>query len=438
MHDNRYFQDMKKSPAFVCALLWLSMAFAACSLGLDTTGSSRVTHPDTELNLVDTSLPSTYSLGAARSGTTKSNSATSDRSRAINPIQGLHIILRAEVAHPTASDGTSLQASHIAIAPNGKKAYVAYMERGDAKFGALDVFDVSNPSVPVLASSELFPGGDIAALTLDGNTLYLVGSKDDPGGNAWVLALPLQGNGVMTAAYRERHLPGSFATDIQVASGRLYVTTATSAASKSAGLYVLEAGNLSTVTALDSSALDDLRSVVVDGDTIVVLSAQWPNDSATAVPKLRFYGSKLLASPMDQALTGFNLQAEAKSDMTVIDSYVFVACNLTGVAIFSTESHSLVSTIPPPNLDTAIVPRVNQSSNSLSSGKAGDKNLYFIANGEAGMWVGDRESVTAAGNGIVGSIRFGQGQSVNCVAGKNTTVVAAVGTGGLKIMEFTK
>ncbi|MEI6389328.1 MAG: hypothetical protein WCQ50_22195 [Spirochaetota bacterium] len=176
---------------------------AGCTFAIDPSLASRLTRPDQELALVDTSLPSAYSRGLART-----LSVASEPSRDLKPISGLKILLRAEVAPPVASDGTPLQASHIAISSNGKTAYVASMQRGEAKFGGLDVFDVSNPSYPKLLSNELFPGGDIAALALDEKTLYLAGSKDDSRGNAWVLSLPIQANGVVAAAYRERHLPG--------------------------------------------------------------------------------------------------------------------------------------------------------------------------------------------------------------------------------------
>jgi hypothetical protein len=41
------------------------------------------------------------------------------------------------------------------------------------------------------------------------------------------------------------------------------------------------------------------------------------------------------------------------------------------------------------------------------------------------------------GHGVAGSIRFGPGESVNFVAGKNRVVVAAAGIGGVMIMELT-
>ncbi len=241
---------------------------------------------------------------------------------------------------------------------------------------------------------------------------------------------------------KEAHLPGYFATGLAVNGSSLYVTTGTTYGGVAAGLYVLDSSTLS-LTASDTSGLDDLRSVAIVNGNPAGFTAQWPTASPTHDPTVRTYGSPLLTTPTDLVLTGYSAQAEAKSWMATIGSYLFVACNLSGVAVMDcTSTLTKVASIPAPSLDPAIVPQAMQSSNAVSSGSASSKTLYFIANGEAGLWVGDTASIldtsSTPGNGVAGSLRFGPGQSVNYVAGRNSVVVAAAGTGGLMIMELTQ
>lgn len=416
----------------------IASILAGCAF-LDGAGqASRVAWPGTELILVDTADAGAYSRVVA-----SSRSPASAVARAGKPVPGdLRIMLRAEVAPPETADGTVLQASHIALAPDGKTAFATYMLQGEARYGALDVFDVSDPAVPRLVSQDQFPDADLAAVVFGGNTVYLAGSKEDAAGNAWVVAIPFQGNRIVIGAYRETHLPGHFATDLAVRGDSLLVATGTTAGGAAAGLYVLDAKDLSIVSARDTAGLDDLRSVAGNGELVAAFAGQWPADAPTSEAKLRFYDGTGLLNPLDLSLPAFSVQAEAKSRMEFIGPYLYVASNRSGVAVVDPVTRALAATVPPPSLDPAIVPLENQSSNAVSSGFANSKTVYFIANGEAGLWVGDGDGILDAGgvpgHGIAGTVRFGAGQSVNYVAAKNGLVVAAVGIGGLKILELTQ
>lgn len=392
--------------------------------------------PGTELVLLDTADADSYSLAI------EGAKGFLARPRG-KPVPGdLRILLRAEVAPPTASDGTALQASHIALSPDGKTAFVTYMLRGEARFGALDVFDVSSAASPRLLSHHKFPDADLSAVAFASNTVYLAGSKENGAGNAWVVSVPFRGNDIVIGAYRETHLPGYFAADIAVQGDALLVATGTSSGGVAAGLYVLDANDLSVVSASDTTGLDDLRSVATDGGAVAAFTGQWPVETPTSAAKLRFYDGATLSNSVDLPMPAFSLQAEAKSRMEFIGSYLYVASNRSGVAVVDPAAKTLVATIPPPDLDPAAVPSANQSSNAVSAGFANSKTLFFIANGEAGLWVGDGDGVLKTdgvpGHGVAGTIRFGSGQSVNYVAAKNGLVVAAAGTGGLKILELVE
>jgi len=137
---------------------------------------------------------------------------------------------------------------------------------------------------------------------------------------------------------------------------------------------------------------------------------------------------------------GVGATPESKSGLAWIASggknLYAVSANRNGVAIVDAESGNLLTTIPAPDLST--VKPENQASNSVSTGTASDKATFFIANGEAGLYVGDLDLIgdAEASWGIAGTIRFGEGQSVNYASSKNNVVVAATGTGGLKILEL--
>jgi hypothetical protein len=64
------------------------------------------------------------------------------------------------------------------------------------------------------------------------------------------------------------------------------------------------------------------------------------------------------------------------------------------VAVADLGARSVVAGKPAPSL--ADIAATLQSSNAVSAGFANSKALFFIANGEGGLWVGDSESVRDA------------------------------------------
>jgi len=430
-----------KSSFFTLATLGILafvIIFASCSLS-NSHDKSRITKVKEELSLVDINDAATYS-------TTPKDVRAAAKAKPDVP-GGATITLIAEVEPPTTSSGKTLHASHIYLTPDGKTAFVSYMLQGDSTAGALDVFDVSSPDDPQLLFSSLFDTADnafdIAVVQADANTVYLAGQKIDQkgeGNNAYVVSVPYsKKDGLNTANSKSVSLPGYFATDIALTEHDLYVTTgAYSSIQTNVGLYVLDPSTLEIKNKV-ITGYPDLRSVAYQSSNIAVFEAQSESPSANA--RIDIYkNSDISAAPVSIDLEDYPPDAEAKSKIAYYKDTLFAAANRSGVVIVDAINGNIQGSVPAPALNPDLVELQNQTSNAISSGNTGKKDLIYIANGEAGLWVGDAAGLeaqtTSSTENIAGTIRFGLHESVNYVAAKNSTVICASGLGGLKILTI--
>lgn len=423
------------STVFLMALV--SALIAGCAFPSPTDESGRITYKDIDLSLVDIEDGTTYSPDAR-------SIARDAAVKAAKPelIGNVSITLAAEVTPPEDADGEELQASHVWLTENGKYAVVAYMLKDEAVSGAIDVIDVSDAARPKIVSSLLLPGFELAAVIEESNTLYLAGRtsvEDASGGWAHVEAYSLSSKGKLgDSPLASVTLPGYFATSLAFKTDKLYVTTGAYTEAQSAvGLYVLDPETLAITDSI-TTGLPDLRAVIVDGSDVSVLEASY-SSPATDASIQTFDGGDLDEAPTALSLALYPTTAESKSGLIAYDGVFFAALNRSGVAIVDPDAGTQVrGSIPAPSL--AGIDLDMQSSNSVSTGDTGAKKLVYIANGEAGLWVADADTIKAQSGAstanIAGSIRFGAGESVNYVASKNKLAVAAVGTGGLKILNI--
>lgn len=212
---------------------------------------------------------------------------------------------------------------------------------------------------------------------------------------------------------------------------------------KNVGLFALDPKTLEVKSSV-VSGYPDLRSVAISdtGNDVAIFEAVFDKISSLQTSNyLAIYSNgDLTKSPSTIDLSAYPASSEAKSKLEYYNGLLLVAVNQSGVVIADPENMNVQANIPAPNL--AGIDKANQSSNAVSVGTAESTDVVFIANGEAGLWVGDGDSIekqkTNGTGSIAGSIRFGAGQSVNYVACKNSLVVAAVGTGGLKVLTLSK
>lgn len=107
-------------------------------------------------------------------------SYSNDPLKLTGPKSGLNLNLIASAASPVVN-GVSLSASYVL--KRGNKVYVTYNERGNGYGGAIVVFSLANPNLPVIVSEMTFSKTDINACDISGggSFLYLAGSSKSKG-----------------------------------------------------------------------------------------------------------------------------------------------------------------------------------------------------------------------------------------------------------------
>lgn len=421
-------------------LATLSMAALISSCNLNpSVDQSRVTYTNETLSLVDINDASAYSTTAKalKGGTAKAKPEVPG---------GATITLVADVAPPSSAAGDTLQASHIFLSPDAKTAFVSYMLQGAQVSGGLDVFDISNPKHPQLKYSQLFPDFDVAVVQADANTIYLGGQKIDESGNgnsAYILRIPYsKSGGLDMSKTTQTSLAGYFATDLFLTESALYVTTGTASSSQpNVGLFVLDPNTL-TIDEQKTDSYPDLRSVAMQSSNVAVFEAATTSPIITNT-RVDIYKNGDLSNPANLTsvdLSAYPPDAEAKDKMEYYSNKtIFVATNRNGVVIVDAADGTIQGSVPAPAL--ASIDLANQTSNAVSSGNTGKKDLIYIANGEAGLWVGDASALEDQTDdstaNIAGTIRFNAEESVNYVVSKSSTVICASGLGGIKILDIS-
>jgi len=398
-------------------LLLLSLFFSACSFP-EAELASRISYPGNTLELLDTlsaKSPEALLSKAARAAEKSS--------------PGIKLVLAAEVTSPSL-EGTLLQASHVAISPDGKYGFVSYMLKGEAYGGGIDLFDLADPGKPILLQSELFPNIDIAATAYDANVLYFAGAQSGVG--AVVFSMPFARGrlqiGEPTAIVPLR---GFFATDIAISGSRLFVTTGTQG-----GLYCLPKNDLSAIASKDELGLDNLRSVGASSGFVAAFDASLAGSASRLIlyPYSAFNNADASSGRDRVAIVTGATMPEAKSRIELLGSYAILAANEAGARVIDIATGLEVAAYPV-EVPTGILVE-NCVTNAVSTGLAGSKDVFFLANGEAGLYVGSYSQAPSWKGSLLGRVSFGSGISVNYVAGKNGMLFAATGLGGLKIIKL--
>lgn len=327
------------------------------------------------------------------------------------------LTLIAEV-YPPVIEGVTLQATDVDI--KGKKVYVSYNVRGDVFLGAVDVFSIDNPAQPALISNMSFNDSDINGLYLDKDYLYLAGARDDTDLKtpAMLERITLQG-GLLTESTDFLDLVSFAATDVTVASNNIYVTSGSEG-----GAVTLISKNNFTIS--ETYAIEDARGVdTKDGDIGVI----------AGTPARLMVFDDLTDSPIyDFTLTGATIPF-SKSTIEINRKKAILGIGDGGTQIICLITGAVIESISPP-LITGLDPGLTVT-NSVS----GDKDILFIANGEAGVYVAESEEkfdskdCDTGSLELLGYLQFSENESVNHVAYKKDLLFIATGLGGLKILS---
>ena len=334
-----------------------------------------------------------------------------------NPKFTLHALVRA----PSVA-GRSLLATHVAL--RGEYAYVSYMTLGETALGAVEVFDINDPTNPRLVSQALLSNTDVTALAVDGNHVYLAtASHDGKFAEPAVLErLQLQGGKLTTKSDRVA-VPSFVATGVAVTGGQVYVTSG----SGGPGLGGLTAFSRSNLSRVKSDLFADARAVSSPQGSYLAVSQGSP-------ARLRIYDPSSLALTATVPLSG-GLLPDSKSAVTLDGEWAFVAAGDGGVQVVDMSRGALSGTLPRPSVPPGFPAAHEHVTNAVTV----MQDIVLTADGAGGVSVavsdhkrrrsGERVAVQALG-------RLGLNGSANFVAAGNTALFVATGAGGLQILTI--
>jgi hypothetical protein len=350
-----------------------------------------------------------------------------DRSAVIQAVESIELTLVAEL-YPPEVNGVVLQATSIAL-DGGDKGLVSYNTQGEQRTGAIDWITEFSSNRPRLRSQILFSDTDISAVATQGSVVYAAAATDDPSAMmpAVLHRLRLQ-NDRFTLRNAVRAQMSSFA-----ATSVLRVGNTVYATSGSAGEVVGFTNN--DLAEEGAYALHDARWVAWDKDGKRVVIAQGTPGQLSLFEEEEFSGGTMTL--LDSfPFPGADVP-EAKTTVDVAGSQAYVAAGTAGVQIVCLDTGEVVGSVPRPDpaglgLDPSVV---------VTNAVAVDKDLMFISNGEAGVYVATSENDFedyACGEGpeitMLGQLQFGDLESVNHIEYENDYLFVAAGLGGVKVV----
>jgi hypothetical protein len=324
--------------------------------------------------------------------------------------------LRADVNPPTINL-VPLMATHVAIKDD--YAFVSYNTRGNEYGGAVEIFDVSNPTQPFIVSQGVFPYADINAVDYSDGKIYIAGAlfnyeQLEFNGPALFWVLSVNDQMQINSVDQVIDVRSYSANSIKVTEDKIYVTSG-----DQGGLTIFDKFSYEEI---DYIATSDARSIDINSTNIYAFSG--------TPGKIDVY-DKLTNEFTFQIETGGANTPYAKSQLAVNDEFIFTALSEEGAKMFSTAGE-FIRHFPKPT-----TPEGELEENYVTNSLTLNNQLVFMANGHAGISVG--EIVPELDNTVVmlGSMVFEDLQSSNFVMAQDSIVFVASGLGGLKILSIS-
>jgi len=323
------------------------------------------------------------------------------KSAPVQPL-GFDFTLIAKVESPLIGDAV-LQATEVKL--KGNYAAVSYNTKGQALMGSLDILDVSNPHIPRISKTFLFPDADIN--TVEWLENYIVIGGQDLEGAFYALVDP---NGAVDQIIERKRLTGYSTINLLTLGDQILIVTG-----DNGGITWIN-----SVTGIEEGfeSFVDARSISVAGFNKGVLL------TATAL--------HLIDGENNQSLTLDPnwIQPQSKADVDADYDFIYAALNRGGVKIYNfnlEEVDYIARPVTPAGLDPE-----DFVSNSVSA----NQGLLFTANGGAGILVSRFTEDISNLFVEYGYFDFGGSFSSNYVKSQGNFIFVATGLGGLKILSF--
>jgi hypothetical protein len=326
------------------------------------------------------------------------------------PAGKLPLLLVSQV-DPPSYDGKVLKATHVDL--DGDYAYVSYNKEGAQFYGAIEIYNISNPLKPQITAQAIFKTAGINSLTYRNGRLYIAAAfdidRDNSVGTAAQFLTVSVANGNFTSDFAKSDIHGYAATDITNTSSH------TAVASGANGLIGLFDGNRQMEQKLD---IDDLRAVKFGNNMLAALSGR---------------GGVHLLNPENLNSIGRISMSddipESKRTLDMGKDLLFVSEGLSGAGIYSLPSGNLIEKITIP-----IRPDGVNSEDIVTNAVSFDDNLLLMANGGAGVSIADLSTMSNIEKLGILSLNG----SSNFVKIKNNHLFVATGAGGLQILKIGK
>lgn len=324
----------------------------------------------------------------------------------------------AEVSAPLSPHGDPLSATCVQI--EGNYAFVSWhWNRGESDYyGALEIYNLSDPEVPKLQSSLTAANIDFNHLYADidergKGKVYAVGSENAQAGE---LTSPAYFGEFPVKNYRfQNEVTGR--EDLKSYSGNCVIK-------HSGNLYTVSGHSKGAFTKLDPKTgkttnlfqLDGLKYLAANDKFIIMLKQGRPQS------QLAVYDSKNpdFKKPLRTISVGGITPRNGKNVVYIDGDFAYISTGKLGMKVYDL----LTSSSTPFYTYHTLLP-------GTTNGVAADEDYIYIANGSSGLHVLHKNGLLLAGN-------FSHRGSANFVAAGDRHIITANGKGGLTLMRKKK
>lgn len=325
-----------------------------------------------------------------------------------NTTSDFHLNLIGQVSRPSFDESSNLTATHVDY--QDKFAYVSYNTIGKTFAGAVDIIDLTDPLLPVLASRMYMKNRDANIILYDNGYLYVLGSVDadkvlDATGSSYIAKIGVYNGVIDLNNVNYFYQQGNTATGITKMDNSYYVS---SGANGSIAKY-----DGSTFLKSNEIAFDDLRSVASENGRLAVL------DGTTGVTIMDGELNEVL-----RIITNTSFTEDAKRTIAMNTDQLIVPEGEQGAGVYNLNTGALVERLPILTDPDNIV-----FSDKVTNAVAVNGNATLMANGGAGLAIKVKSELLD----LMGVVELSG--SINYVVSDGDYIFAASGRSGLQIIN---